>query len=122
MVTTALAKKQHTETKPVEAEQTRGEQARSQQISLRIPPATKHTLQQAAAIAGQSLTDFMIATSAERARQLVEQHRLITMSQASYDEFVAALNNPEVSPATPLAARLIDEYATGVREDGTLDW
>src|SRR5579862_6657657 len=95
---------------------------RSEQVSLRVPPRTKEILQQAAAIAGQSLTDFMVSTSAEKARQLVEQHRVITMGQSSYNEFVAALDDPEIRPAPPLAAKLIEEYAAGVREDGSLDW
>jgi uncharacterized protein (DUF1778 family) len=95
---------------------------RSEQVSLRVPPDTKHILQQAASIAGQSLTDFMVATSAEKARQIVEQHRVITMSQSAYDEFATALDDPEIRPAPPLAAKLIDEYNASVREDGTLDW
>jgi uncharacterized protein (DUF1778 family) len=98
------------------------EQTRSQSVSLRVPPSTKHVLQQAAAIAGQTLTDFMVATSAEKARELIAQHRILTMSQASYDEFVAALSDPEIRPAPPLAERLIREYAASAREDGRLDW
>ncbi len=94
---------------------------RSGQLSLRVPPDTKQILQQAAAIAGQSLTDFMIATSAEKARQLVEQHRVIAMTQSAYDEFVAALNEPDIGSAPPLARKLIGDYAASVREDGTLD-
>jgi hypothetical protein len=35
---------------------------------------------------------------------------------------VAALDDPEIRPATPLAARAIEEYAAGIREDGSLDW
>ncbi len=95
---------------------------RSEQVSLRVPRATKDMLQQAAAIAGQSLTDFMIATTSEKARQLVEQHRVITLSQSAYDEFAAALIDPEIRTAPPLAQKLIGSYAASVREDGTLDW
>ena len=97
-------------------------QTRSEQVSLRVPPATKHILQQAASIAGQSLTDFMVATSAEKARQIVEQHRVVIMGQSAYDTFVTALDDREIRSATPLAARLIDEYTASVREDGTLEW
>jgi uncharacterized protein (DUF1778 family) len=95
---------------------------RSEQVSLRVPRATKDLLQQAAAIAGQSLTDFMVATTAEKARQLVEQHRVITLSQSAYDEFTAALNDPEIRPVSPFADKLIDDYAVAVRADGSLDW
>jgi|SRR5579872_4867170 len=99
-----------------------GTQTKSEQVSLRLAPDTKHILQQGAAIAGQSLTDFMVAISTEKARQLVEQHRVITMSQSAFDAFVAALNDPEIRPAPPLAEQLIDEYVASIREDGTFDW
>lgn len=95
---------------------------RSEQVSLRVPPDTKRILQQGASIAGQSLTDFMVACSAEKARELVEQHRVITMSQAAFDEFVTALNDPEIQPAPPLAAKLIKKYAESIMEDGSFDW
>ena len=90
-------------------------------MSLRVPPDTKRILQQGAAISGQSLTDFLVTTSAEKARQLVEQHRFITMSQAAYEEFVAALEQP-ARPITPLAAEVFDDFAGTVRADGSFDW
>src|SRR5258708_15629896 len=96
-------------------------QPRSEQVSLRVPPDTKRILQQGAAIAGQSLTDFLVTTSAEKARQLVEQHRVITMSQAAYDEFAAALQQP-ARQITPLAAEVFKDFAGTVRADGTFDW
>src|SRR5437763_15046065 len=96
-------------------------QPRSEQVSLRVPPDTKRILQQGAAIAGQSLTDFLVTTSAEKARQLVEQHRVITMGQAAYDEFATALQQP-ARPITPLAAEVFNDFAGTVRADGTFDW
>lgn len=96
-------------------------QPRSEQVSLRVPPNTKQILQQGAAISGQSLTDFLVTTSAEKARQLVEQHRVIAMSEAAYEEFVAALNQP-ARPITPLAAEVLNDFAGTVQDDGSFDW
>ena len=101
------------------ASQTR---ARTEQVSLRVPPDTKSILQQGASIAGQTLTDFMVSCSADRARELLEQQRNITMSQSAYNSFVAALDDPRVRPATPLAARAIERFADSRREDGSFDW
>lgn len=95
--------------------------ARSEQMSLRVPPDTKRILQQGAAIAGQSLTDFLVTTGAEKARQLVEQHRVITMSQAAFDELATALEQPP-RPIPPLAAEVLSDFAGTVREDGAFDW
>ena len=95
---------------------------RTEQVSLRLSPDTKRVLQQGASIAGQTLTDFMVACSAERAREMLERQRVITMSQTAFDAFVAALDEPEIRPATPLAARAIEEYAAAIKEDGTVGW
>jgi len=96
-------------------------QPRSEQVSLRVPPSTKQILQQGAAIAGQSLTDFLVTTAAEKARLLVEQHRVITMSQEAFDEFVTALQQP-ARPISPLAAEVMEDFAKTVRPDGMFDW
>jgi uncharacterized protein (DUF1778 family) len=94
---------------------------RTEQVSLRVPPDTKRMLQRGASIAGQSLTDFMVSSSAQRARELLEQERVITMSQAAFDAFAAALEQP-AHPITPLAAEVFDDFADTVRADGTFDW
>ena len=86
-----------------------------------MPADTKRILQQGASIAGQSLTDFMVACSAEKARELVKQQRVIEMTQEAYDEFAAAMDEP-VRSAPTLAAKAIENYSTRVRSDGTLDW
>ena len=96
--------------------------AKSNQLSLRITPKAKRIIEQAAIIAGQTVTDFVVATSTEKARQVVEQHRVITISQTAFDEFAAVLDNSATLPITPLASKLIGEYARSTREDGTLDW
>jgi uncharacterized protein (DUF1778 family) len=96
-------------------------QPRTEQVSLRVPRDIKRILQQGASIAGQSLTDFMVACSAEKARELMEQHRVIAMTQEAYDEFVTAMIEPVHTP-TPLAVAIIEDYAASVRKNGTLDW
>ena len=60
----------------------------------------------------------MVATTAKKARLFIEQHRVITMGQSAYDEFVVAINDPDILPAPPLAAKLIEKNA---REDGSVD-
>jgi uncharacterized protein (DUF1778 family) len=73
-------------------------------------------------IAGQTLTDFMVACSTERAREILEQQRVITMSQTAFDAFAVALSDSKSRPATPLAARAIEEYAAGINKDGSFGW
>ena len=95
--------------------------AKSNQMSVRITPKAKQIIEQAATITGQTVTDFVVATSTAMARQVIEQNRVITMSQVAFDEFAAILDAP-ARPITLLASQLIGEYALCTREDGTLDW
>ena len=88
---------------------------RTEQVSLRMPRDTKRVLQQGAAIAGQSLTYFIVACSTERAQEMLEHGRVITMSQATFDAFVAVLDDPEIRPATSPAAQAIKDYATEIK-------
>jgi uncharacterized protein (DUF1778 family) len=64
----------------------------------------------------------MVSCSAARARELVEQQRNITMSQSAFNTFVAALDDPRIRPATPLAASAIENFSRSKREDGSFDW
>ena len=95
---------------------------RTEQVSLRLPRDTKRVLQQRASIAGQSLTDFMVTCSIERARELLKQLRTVTMNQSAFDAFAAALDGSELRPATPLAVKVIEDYAGSIKEDGSFDW
>ena len=88
---------------------------RTEQVSLRMPRDTKRVLQQGAAIAGQSLSDFIVACSTERAREMLEHGRVITMSPTAFDGFVAALDDPEIRPATSPAAQAIQDYAAEIK-------
>jgi uncharacterized protein (DUF1778 family) len=64
----------------------------------------------------------MVACSTDKAREIVEQQRIIAMSQSAFDAFAIALSDTEIRPATALAALAIEEYAASVREDGTFGW
>ena len=88
---------------------------RTGQVRIRLSRDTNDLLRSAAAVEGQSLSEFIVGCSTERARELLEQHRVITMSQAAFDAFVAALDEPEVRPATPLAAQAIKDYAAEIK-------
>jgi uncharacterized protein (DUF1778 family) len=95
---------------------------RTEQVSLRLHPDIKRVLQQGASVAGQTLTDFMVACSTDRAREILEQQRVITMSQTAFDAFSEALADPEIRPITPLAANAIEEYIECSKADGTFGW
>ncbi|HET6386991.1 MAG TPA: DUF1778 domain-containing protein [Armatimonadota bacterium] len=94
-------------------------ETRTEQVSLRLLPQVKDILKQGASAAGQTLTDFMVTSSIARARELLRDERIISMSQAAFDAFSASLADPETRRAGPRAAHAIKEYAASLREDGT---
>lgn len=69
-------------------------------MDFRLPAEAKALIEQAAAISCQNLSDFASSTLLREAREIVEQHRIIRMSQADYDAFVAFLD----APAKPIPA------------------
>jgi uncharacterized protein (DUF1778 family) len=79
-------------------------------------------LQQAAAIAGQSVTDFVITIGAERARQLIEQHHVVTMNQAAFEKFCHLLDDPSPQPLSPELQEGFSRYAAAKQSDGTFRW
>jgi uncharacterized protein (DUF1778 family) len=74
-------------------------------FDLRLTPETKETIEKAALISGQSLTDFVVAASTERAREVIRESEVITLSARDYARVLAALDSPpEPSPALRRAA------------------
>lgn len=56
-------------------------------------------IRQAADLADQTVTAFVLGTATERALKLLEAQRTSTLSNEAFDRFYAALDNPpEVVP------------------------
>lgn len=66
-------------------------------LEARITPEQKAVFFRAAAIKGQSMTDFVIASAQEAAARAVREHEVMTLSAKASEAFVAAL----LAPAEP---------------------
>ena len=60
-------------------------------LEARISENQKQTLQKAATLSGQSLTDFLINSALENARNIIEQDRVLELSSRDCEKFVSAL-------------------------------
>ena len=60
-------------------------------LEARISERQKQTLQEAAIVSGQSLTDFLINSALENARNIIEQDRVLRLSTRDCEKFVSAL-------------------------------
>jgi uncharacterized protein (DUF1778 family) len=81
-------------------------ETRTERLEARIPASLKAALKRAAAMQGQTLTDFVLAASAEAARRVVREHDLLELSQRDQLAFAQALlDPPAATPRLEEAAR-----------------
>ena len=60
-------------------------------LDFRLDEEVKGLIEQAAQFLGQSVSAFAVATLAERARKVVEDHTTIRLSNGDRDRFLSAL-------------------------------
>lgn len=63
-------------------------------LSCRVSTRIKEQAEIAAAILGQSITDFTEEALADKSRLVIEQHDRIRLSERDFAAFVDAINNP----------------------------
>ncbi len=68
--------------------------ARMERIDLRTSANTKRLIVKASALAGLSISTFMINSAHERAQQMLAQHEALTLSAQDWDKFVSIIDNP----------------------------
>jgi len=67
----------------------------------------KKRVEEAASLMGLTVTDFVVSTLSERASEVLERQRRLTLSDRDRDRFLAALSRP---------ARVIPELARTLAE------
>lgn len=68
--------------------------ATADRLEVRLSKEKKELIEQAAAASGQSLTDFTVGTLCRRARKVLREEHVLTLSDRDRDAFLAALANP----------------------------
>jgi uncharacterized protein (DUF1778 family) len=63
-------------------------------INLRASPEAKALIERAASLMGTTVSSFMLQNAYEAARRVVAESDTLTLSQKSFDEFVAACEKP----------------------------
>ena len=67
---------------------------RSERIDLRMTPAAKRTLQQAASVKNKTLTEFLLDTGLNAAFDALADRRVFQLDAKRWDEFMTALSKP----------------------------
>ncbi len=59
-----------------------------------MTPDQDALIRHAASLADETVTAFVLGTATDRARKLVEAERTVTLSNETFDQFYAALDEP----------------------------
>jgi uncharacterized protein (DUF1778 family) len=68
---------------------------RDERIDLRVSAELKALLARAASYAGVSLSSFLVASAARRARELVSERETLTLTERDWRAFLSALDKAE---------------------------
>ncbi|MSP98545.1 MAG: DUF1778 domain-containing protein [Betaproteobacteria bacterium] len=68
-------------------------------VSARVPKRVQDRLQYAADLTGATLNQFMVQSALKEAEAIIEQERLITLSERDAEVFFHALANPPAGTA-----------------------
>lgn len=80
----------------------------SARLNCRIDSVIKKRAEAAAALLGQSITAFTETALSEKAREVLEQHEKIALSQRDFQLFVNAINKP--AKPTPALVKAMRHY------------
>jgi uncharacterized protein (DUF1778 family) len=69
-------------------------ETRSERVCLRMTPAIKGTLQQAAAMKNKSLGGFLLESGLSAAIDALDDRRVFKLDQGRWNAFIAALESP----------------------------
>ncbi len=75
---------------------------RSRRIDVRVTDTQDAEIREAAALAGQTVTAFLLSAAQDRARELLEERRHVVMSDRAFERLVAELDEPG-QPVSELA-------------------
>lgn len=70
------------------------ESGKRDRLEARVSPRLKSLLQHAADLQGKSLTDFVVRSAEETAKEVVREHVIITLSAQDSRAFAQALLHP----------------------------
>lgn len=79
---------------------------RSRRIDVRVTDAQDAVIREAASLAGETVTSFLLIAAEQRARELLDERRHLTMSNAAFRALSDALDEPGV--AVPELVELFD--------------
>lgn len=79
--------------------------ARTDRLEARLTTDQREQIEQGAALAGESVSSFVVLAALERAELLVTERASTVVPAAYFDELITALDEPGEAPRLAQAAR-----------------
>jgi uncharacterized protein (DUF1778 family) len=79
--------------------------AKAVRLEARLTPTQRKQIEQAAALAGESVSSFVVLAALDRADILVTERASTVVPAAYFEELVASLEEPQDAPRLARAAR-----------------
>lgn len=86
---------------------------RRERLEARVATEQKELLQDAAALEGQTLSEFLVSSALNRARAVIQEHQVVTLGRRDSEAFVNALLNPP--PPNEAMQRAARRYKAALR-------
>ena len=78
---------------------------KSERLEFRVAPDDRSRIERAAAVAGVSVSSFIVETAVERADSIIAANTITSVPATYFDDLLAALDRPEAAPGLSGAAR-----------------
>jgi uncharacterized protein (DUF1778 family) len=78
--------------------------AKAERLEARLTSTERKQIEQAAALAGESVSSFVVLAALDRADILVQQQVSTVVPAAYFDQLVASLDEPDEAPSLARAA------------------
>ena len=90
-------------------------------VTARVPLQVQKTLETAASMVGATVNQFVVQTALREAERIIEQERIIRLTERDAEAFLQALDAP--APLTEALTTEHPDYMTQRNDQtGTIDW
>ena len=83
---------------------------RTDRLEARLTPAERREIEQAALLASESLSSFVVTAAVQRAEAIVAERTSTTVPAAYFDRLLGSLDEPDRAPGLTRAARLVRSH------------
>ena len=81
--------------------------AKAERLEARLTSTERKQIEQAASLAGESVSSFVVLAALDRADILVREQASTVVPAAYFDQLVASLDEPEEAPGLAQAAAAV---------------